>query len=237
MVTFVSAVNDVLVSDGIIAGDDDDVTSFSSTQHVASIRFAKRAIQQELAALVADEHIPYEHATDVLTVSSREVALASDFIRFQDRRPWLYETDSGGTEKGNWIVEYPGGEESLRRVDTRYRIVQNKPTYWYWPGGTTKKLAFYNVPDATYYYRYFYEKDVSVTNESDTMPFVTATEVATFVEMAARRFKYLRSSPTQREALFPKGLANDSVIDDARTKLLQLLRYKPPNTKYGRRYR
>jgi len=234
--TFLSAVNDVLVLDGILAGDDDDVTSFSSTQHVASIRFAKRAVQQELAALVADEMVAYEQTTDVLTVSSRLVTLASDFVRFQDQEPWLYETDSGGTEKGNWIIEYPGGEEKLRRVDIRYRINQGKPTYWYNPGGTTKQLAFYNVPDGTYYYRYFYQKDVSVSVESDTVPFVTTTEVNTFVEMAARRFKYLRSSPTAREALFPEGLAKDPVILEARNKLLQLLRYKPPREAYGRRF-
>ena len=237
MTNFVDAVNDVMVLDGILAGDDDAITSFSSTQHVASIRFAKKAVQQELAALVADEAIPYERASATLTVSTRLVTLPSDFIRFQDERPWLYETDSGGTAKGNWIVEYPGGEERLRRRDIRYQENQNKPTWWYWPGGTTKQLGFYNVPNGTYYYRIYYEKDVSVTNESDTVPFTTATETATFVEMAARRFKYLRSSPQARESLFPTGLANDPVINESRTKLLQLLRHKPPRTMYGRRFR
>ena len=223
MSTFLDAVNDVMVSDGILAGDDDLITSFSSTQHVASIRFAKKAVQQELAALVADEQIPYEQTSGLLTVSTRLVSLDSDFIRFQDELPWLYETDSGGTEKGNWITEYPGGETKLRRVDTRYLVTTNKPTFWYWPGGTTKQLAFYNVPNATYYYRYFYEKDVSVSDESDTVPLVTTTEFNTFVEMAARRFKYLRSSPQAREALFPQGLDKDEVISEARTKLNQLL--------------
>lgn len=237
MTTFVTAVNDVLVLDGILAGDDDTITSFDSTQHVASIRFAKKAIQQELAALVADETIPYERTSNTLTVATRLVSLPSDFIRFQDERPWLYETDSAGVAKGNWIIEYPGGEEKLRRVDVRYHENQNKPTYFYWPGGTTKQLGFYNVPDSTYYYRIYYEKDVSVTDESDTVPFTTATEVATFVEMAARRFKYLRSSPEVREKLFPQGLAGDSVINESRTKLLQLLRHKPPRTMYGRRFR
>ncbi len=237
MSTFLDAVNDVMVLDGILAGDDDAITSFSSTQHVASIRWAKKAVTQELAAIVADELIPYEQTTDVLTVSARLVNLPSDFIRFQDELPWLYETDSGGAEKGNWITEYPGGETKLRRVDTRYRTNQNKPTFWYWPGGSTKQLAFYNVPNTTYYYRLYYEKDVSVTDANDTVPFVTATEFNTFVEAAARRFKYLRSSPTAREALFPQGLAKDEVILEARTKLTQLLRYKPVRTAYGRQYR
>lgn len=237
MTTFVDAVNDVLVLDGILAGDDDAITSFGSTQHVASIRFAKKAIQQELAALVADECIPYEKTSAILTVSARLATLDSNFIRFQDERPWLVETDAGGTANGNWITEYSGGESRLRRIDIKYRENQGKPIHFYWPGGTTKQLAFYNVPDATYYYRYYFEKDVSVTDESDTVPFVTATETNTFIEMAARRFKYLRSSPTARESLFPDGLAKDPVINEARNKLLQLLRYKPGRTAYGRRFR
>lgn len=237
MSTFLDVVNGILAVDGIIFGDDDAITSFSSTQHVASIRLAKQAVHQELAALVSDELLPYEQASAVLTVSTRLVALASDFVRFQDEMPWLMESDVGGTANGNWIAEYPGGETRLRKVDIRYRENTGKPTYWYWPGGTTKQLAFYNVPDSTYYYRYDYEKDVSVSVEADVLPFVTTTEANTFTEIAARRFKYLRSSPTLREALFPGGLAKDSVIEDGRNTLGQLLRHKPPRTTYGRRFR
>ncbi len=237
MTTFVDAVNDVLVLDGIIAGDDDTIADFSSTQHVASIRLAKKAVQQELAEIISDEQIAYEQTSATLTVATRLVSLPSDFVRFQDEKPWLYETDSGGTAKGNWIIEYPGGETKLRHNDIKYQENQGKPFYFYWPGGTTKQLGFYNVPNSTYYYRIYYEKDVSVTDESDTVPFVTATEVNTFIEAAARRFKFLRSSPQIREALFPQGLSKDQVILDARNKLLELLKHKPSRTRYGRRYR
>lgn len=236
MTTFVSVVNSLLEVEGIIFGDDDQISSFSDTQHVASIRLAKQAVHQELAALVSDQLIPYERTSAVLTVSSRLATLASDFVRFQDQNPWLIESDVSGTANGNWIVEYPGGEERLRKVDIRYRENTGKPTYWYWPGGTTKQLAFYNVPTDTHYYRYDYEKDVSVSAESDVVPFITTTEANTFIEIAARRFKYLRSSPTAREGLFPNGLSRDAVIQDGRNTLSQLLRFKPPRTTYGRRF-
>lgn len=237
MTTFVSVVNSVLSIDGILFGDDDAVTSFSNTQHVASIRLAKQAVQQELSALVSDQLIPYEKTSAVLTVSARTANLSSDFIRMQDEYPWLVETNVSDTSQGTYIDEYPGGEEALRKNDLNYRENTGKPTYWYWVGGENKTLGFYTVPSSTYYYRYYYEKDVAVTAESDTVPFVTTTEVNTFVELAARRFKYLRSSPTLREQLFPQGLSRDPVIQESRGTLVQLMRYKPTRTTYGRRFR
>ena len=236
MATFVSVVNDMLVTEGIVSGDDDEITSFTSTQHVVSIRLAQKAAQLELAHLVADQLIPYEKTDAVLTVTSRTATLASDFVRFQDEIPWLLETDSGGTSLGTMIVEYPGGEERLRKHDLNYRENGGKPTFWYWVGGTSKTLGFWTVPSSTYYYRYYYEKDVSVTAEADTMPFVSDTEVRTFVEAAARRFKFLYASPSLRDGLFPNGLDRDPVILQARNNLAQLLRHKQPRTRYGRKY-
>ena len=237
MANFVSVVNDVLSVDGILFGDDDAITSFTSQQHRASIRLAKQAVQQELAALVADQCIPYEKTSATLTVSSRLVTLPTDFVRMQDEIPYLLETDASDVSKAVFIQEFPGGESKLRSVDINYREKTGKPYYWYWPGGTTKQLGFYSVPQTTYYYRVYYEKDVSVTNESDTIPLVSETEVRTFVDMAARRFKYLRSTPTLREQLFPAGVERDPVILGSRNTLTQLLRHKPPRTSYGRRYR
>ena len=237
MTNFVDTVNDVMVIEGIIAGDDDVITSFDSTQHVASIRLAKKAVQQELAMLIADQLIPYEKTSATLTVSARTADLASDFMRFQDEAPWLVETDVAGTSQGAFIPEYPGGEEKLRKQDLNYRENTGKPSFWYWVGGSTKALGFYTVPSTTHYYRYYYEKELSVTDESDTVPLVSTTEVSTFIEMCARRFKYLKASPPLREQLFPGGLAKDSVIKEARVALGQLLRYKPPRNHYGRNFR
>lgn len=201
-----------------------------------STRLAKLAVQQELASLVADETIPYEKTSATLAVSARTAALSSDFVRFQDERPMLLETNVSDVSQGTFIPEYPGGEEKLRRHDLNYRENTGKPSWWYWVGGTSKTLGFYTVPSTTIYYRYYYEKDVRVSAAGDTMPFVTDTEVSTFVRVAARRFKFLYSSPAVREQLFPQGVDNDSVILDARNTLSQLLRYKQPSTRYGRAY-
>lgn len=236
MATFVDVVNDLMEIEGIISGDDDTISTFADTQHVATIRLAKKAIQQELAALISDELIPYEKTSAILTVTARTAALSSDFVRMQDTRPWLIETDAAGVSLGTYIAEYPGGESRLRKDDLNYQENTGKPYYWYWVGGTSKTLGFYIVPETTYYYRYYYEKDVAVADESDTVPFVSATEVTIFVQAAARRFKYLKSSPSAREGIFPRGLAKDPVILEARSTLTQLLRYKPPADEYGRRF-
>lgn len=237
MANFVSVVNDVIVCEGIISGDDDEITSFTSNQHVASIRLAKKAVQQELSGLVSNTLIPYEKTDAVLTVSARTVTLTSDFVRLQDEIPWLVETDAAGDATGSWITEYPHGEERLRKLDLKYRENGGKPFHWYWVGGTSKTLGFYPVPTSeTYYYRYYYEKDVSVSNESDTVPFVSDTEVNMFVQAAARRFKFLYLTPGAREQLFPQGLEKDPVIISTRNTLTQLLRHKQPRTSYGRKF-
>ncbi len=49
--TFLEAVNRVLRMEGIILGDDDDLTSFSDTQHAATQSMARIAIQSQLADL------------------------------------------------------------------------------------------------------------------------------------------------------------------------------------------
>ncbi len=236
MATFLDVVNKVMVDEGIISGDDDEITTFSSSQHVASIRLAQRAVKLELAELVSDEVLPYERSDAILTVSGRTANLSSDFVRFEDEKPRLVETDAAGTSQGNWIWEYPGGEEKLRYIDFNYRENTGKPTFWYWVGGSAKTVGFYTVPTETYYYRYYYEKDVAVAVESDTVPFVTATEVEVFTAAASRRFKYLYASPVLREQLFPKGLEEDALILGKRRTLIQLLRHKQPAKRYGRSY-
>ena len=46
---FVGAVNRLLRLNAIITGDDDNITTFSDTQHAAAISLAQIAIQDELA--------------------------------------------------------------------------------------------------------------------------------------------------------------------------------------------
>ncbi len=237
-INFVTAVNDIMVQDGILAGDDDAITSFSSQQHVASIRKAKLAVQNELADLMVDEFFPYERATGVITTTAgvRTYATPTGFLRFQDNDPLMIETDVNNVSLGHVIKEFSGGEERLRRTDLKYRENQGKPYHWYFTGGATKDIGFYTVPNDTYYWRIDYEKEITVTNESDVLPFLSETETKLFVQLCTRHFKYLRMSPTAREGIFPGGIELDQHRASLRVKLYKSNRHKQPSKHYGRTY-
>lgn len=236
---FLEAVNELLIIEGIISGDDDEISSFSDSQHVISTKLAKRAVQQELASLIADQVIPYERETATLTtvVGTRTYALATGFTRFRGTpNPYLWEIDDAGDAVGPFVKEFPGGEESLIRTYFQYTVHQAKPIYWYWVGGSELTIGLYPIPDVAYKYRYYYEKDVSVSSETDTMPFVTNTQSQQFVQLAARKFKYLRLSAQEREVFFPEGVERDDVLLSNRAILNDLLTHKQSPKRYGRRY-
>lgn len=233
--TFLEAVNRVLRMEGIILGDDDDLTSFSDTQHAATQSMARIAIQSQLADLVSDGYIPYENSSATLTTvaGTRTYALATDFQRFQELFMVEYDDANEPTQK---ILCYPGGESQLRKDYERYQEDQTTPNWFYPLAGSSKQIGFYPVPDAAKTYRYYYEADVSVEVATDTLPFVTRTEAETFCRMAARHFKYLKSSPQVREGLFPNGIEGDGVINAARSTLVGLLNPLPEKRSYGKRY-
>lgn len=242
--TFLEAVNRVLRHAGIIAGDDDDLSSFSDTQHANFSRKAQIAIQDELADLFADKVFPYESATAFITLVSgtRVYSLDSNFIRFQDRRPFLLEVDaatSTGASKNVKIEEYPGGEERIRRDILNYRDVSGPPSWFYRVLSTSNQIGFYPVPDASVngdIYRYEYERTRTVTNASDTIPLIGTEAANAFAEAAARRFQYMRLSPQEQRALFPGGLNQDPQIQQARSRLMEFTRVTHPPEAYGRRY-
>ena len=235
---FLEAVNELLIIEGIIAGDDDEISGFSDSQHVISTKLAKRAVQQELASLVADQVIPYERETGELTtvIGTRVYTLATGFTRFRESSPVLWEIDAAGDAVGPFVKEWPGGEESLIRSYFQYTVHQAKPIYWYWVGGSATRIGLYPIPDVAYLYRYYYEGDIAVTSETDSLPFVTSTQAQQFVQLAARKFKYLRLSAQEREAYFPQGVERDDVLLNNRAILNDLLNHKQAPKRYGRRY-
>ncbi|NIP26617.1 MAG: hypothetical protein GWO08_11015, partial [Gammaproteobacteria bacterium] len=66
--TFLDALNEILREAGIIAGDDDNLTSFSQTQHENSINLGKRAVVRELNDLLSDSALPYEGGEAYITL-------------------------------------------------------------------------------------------------------------------------------------------------------------------------
>jgi hypothetical protein len=227
---FIGGVNRLLRINGVIRGDDDILTTFSDTQHSADIQMAQIAIQDELSEIVSERLIPYEKTSDTVTLltATRTYALASDFIRFFGDNPSFYDST-----RNVRIYEYTGGENLLKDQIYTYATDSGAPTWWYWDDTTTKKVAFFNVPDSSFNNRslsYDYEKDVSVTNTGDTLPFHNTIEANAFIQAAARRFFFMISNQ-------PQGLlTQDATYQNAKTRLYGLLRPTNPSKYYGHGY-
>lgn len=241
---FLDAVNRILRSEGVITGDDDNVSTFDDTQHENMINLAKIAVQDELNDLVSDEAFPYEHDNGYITLSqgTRAYSLESDFIRMRDEHWFLEQVESAtstGTATGTRVYPWNGGEENLRRVHSTYRTDQGDPTYCYFIGGTTVQIAFWHVPNSDAVgdvYRYEYEKTVAVSTESDTIPLINTEAANAFVSSASIRFRYLRLNPKDRASVFPEGIEKDTSHQNAKARVFEFTRRERPKTQYGRWY-
>lgn len=226
--TLIQAIGRVMRATGIIRGDTDAPSSLSDLQHGATINLAAIAIQDELNELTSDMLLAYEHdGTGSITTSAgtRSYSLASDFIRFFGT-PSLYESTSN-----NRYYEYPGGEAQLQLLYPDYKTAQATPQYWYFDLTTTKKIAFWPVPQDAKTYTYDYEKDVSVTSASDTLPFHNEQEAQAFARLAARRFKFLY------EGMDPALVAMDPEHMKAKSTLVAMMVGKNPTKRYAPVYR
>ena len=213
---------------GIIRGDTDVPTALTDLQHGATIRIARNAIQDELVELVADTLIPYEHDNtgSIVTISgTRSYSFPSDFVRFFGQ-PQLYYAD------GNYhLYEYPGGEQALQQVVGTYLTDSGAPMHWYFDLTTTKKIAFWPVPDDARTFTYHYEQDVSVTAAADTLPFHNEMEAQAFCRLAGRRFKMIF------EGMDTSMIQNDPERNAARATLVALMVGKNPTKSWAPAYR
>jgi hypothetical protein len=220
--TFLEGVARVLELNGIIRGDTDVPSSFSDTNHNASMRIARLAIQDELASLVADRLIPFEKTSSTITLatSTRTYTLDSTFINFYGLPHFYDATDN------RIIPMWPGGQEKLMLADFKYQTTEGTPTWWYWEPTTSKKVGFYHVPNSTYNNRsltYHFEKSVYVSLSTDTLPFHLAEESDTFCIMAGRRFKFLFED-VKNEMDIQRILDNDISYRSAKGTLIRLMR-------------
>jgi len=216
----------------ILSGDDDDIATFNDTQHRATMNLAQIAIQSTLNDLVSDRIIPYEEADGTITYVSgtRLYALPSNFVRFKDENPFLLELD-GSSNSANQVVTL-ANENVLRRQYLDYRSQSGSPDEFYLVNGTTKRIGLFPVPDSSgTVARFPYEKDVSVTNSTDALPFSSTIEANAFVDMAARYFQFLfTKAPLE-------GLENDIIYRKAKSALMQFLKGVESNSSYGYSYR
>jgi hypothetical protein len=224
--TFLEAVTRILRLNAVLRGDTDAPSSFSDTNHNASMQLAILAVQDELTKLTADKLIPYEKTSDTITLATntRTYSLAADFINFYGT-PHFYDSTAN-----RLLFEFPGGQEALQLTDYTYQTRSGTPNWWYWEPTTTKKVGFYNVPDSSFDTRvltYHYEKSVMVTLSSDTMPFHNTEESNTFCQAAGRRFKFMFED-VDNKADIQAILENDVSYRSAIGTLIRLIRGTNP---------
>jgi hypothetical protein len=106
--TFIEAVNRIFRLNGLIRGDTDPITSFTQTQHNASMTVAKIAVQDELIDLVSSRMIDYERTSGTLTMvaGTRVYDLPTDFRSFEF--PWFRNSST------RYLYEYPVPNERWR---------------------------------------------------------------------------------------------------------------------------
>lgn len=233
--TFLECVNRILRKTAIIRGDTDEITTFSDTQHNASLNLAIVAVQDEIARLTAERLIPYERQTSgtvTLAASTRTYSLASDFTRFYGT-PHFYDSDGN-----RQIYEYPGGLEALQTEYYTYATDSGDPNWFYMEPTSTKKVGFFQVPssgEAGKILTYEYEGSVLVDSVSDTIPFHNTEEAYMFTEMAARRFKYSWED-IKNELDIQAVLEKDTTYKSSKAMLMALIKGYRPRRTYGTRY-
>jgi hypothetical protein len=226
--TFLDAVNRVLRTNGIIKGDDDNVTTFSDTQHNATLNLAQIAIQDELVEMTVDKAFPLERAEGTLTTSvgARIYDLASDFVQFYGDA-LLYDSANN-----RHLYQYPGGEKRLRMTIYDYKTQAGDPSWWYLEQSTKKKIAFFQVPNVARSYTYDYERSVYVINATDEIPLHNNEEAHAFCAAASRRFKFLFENAQNLEGV----LKQDASYIGAKARLLRLIKGMNPSKSYGSSY-
>jgi hypothetical protein len=227
--TFLEAVNRLMRLATVMQWDDDDITSFSQTQHGATISLARQAIQHVTNDLIADRFLfPEDAQATITTVSGTQTyAIASDFVRFKDKRPWFFQTDSG-VPNSQFLSEYPGDEAALKKQVPKYETQTGTPQWFYFTND--QEIGIYPVPGAVFVYRYEYQKDVMPEVESDSLPVQSTQMGYAYVDMATRIFTFLF---TQQPI---DGAQGDVIYSRAKAALMALNVKEPPSNRYGFRY-
>ncbi len=223
---FLGGVNRILSAASLIKGDDDKIVDFNNLQYTGAVNLAQIAIQSELNDLIADTLIPYEKKEGTINTvaDQRTYDVPSDFIRFYGQNPFLMDSSN---DRQIYEVKL----DSLRHEYPRYKKDTGEPWAWYKEETTTKKIGLVLVPDSVKTYTFDYEADVSVTNETDTLPFHTESEAQSFIDMATRHFMLLRAEQPL------DGLQTDPVYARAKSKLTSLMNFTYPSRRYGNSYR
>lgn len=231
--TFLEAVNRIFQTNGIIRGDTDAVTSFSQIQHNASVNICKVAVQSELINLISDRLLPRERKnTGSITTVAGTYAydLPTDFTR-------LY--GYGVINRGDalLITQYEGGLPRLQIDDPDWKTTSGDPTafYFYPIDSATKQIGFYPVPDKVQTLTFDYEASVLIYSESEDLPFQSDEESFSFVDMCARRFKFMYEDVENKKDI-QAILDGDRSYISARARVIKMLKGINPTQVYGNCY-
>jgi len=192
---FLGAVNRILVNAYILKGDDEPITSFADNQHVGTLRVARQAVETELNSLLSFFSLDYERSQMIgsitTVVGQRTYALPANFVQFWGDHPYLTLT----TDNAQRLYEFKGGENRLRQLHHDYKTNQGKENWWYWAQDTTKKIGLFQIPNAIRTYEFDYEKDATVSNSTDPLPFQTEAESQAFADRVTALCLYGRKGP------------------------------------------
>lgn len=171
--SLLECVNETLKRLKYIQGAQGELTSLTDSARQIWIDIAVQVINEGIDSLYDASGVPKPKevaSTDItLSLNEREYALPADLVQL--RWPGLNEAD------GEFIYEYPGGFEQLRkdqpRPDTGY---EGTPIY-----GVIEplngKLRLDRRPtadDVGDVYKFLYDKDLSLSLAADTVPFSDA---------------------------------------------------------------
>ena len=169
--TLLECVNEVLKRVKIIAGDSGELSSLTDSARQSPIDVAVQVINEGIDDLYSTAEMArpsvQAESTITLALNTRNYSLASDLVRL--RWPLRDKTNT------QWITEYPGGYNAMLDGDIEqddtglpyYGVIRPTDGHLYLDRAPTSV-------EAGRVYTYQYDKDVSVSDAADTVPFSDA---------------------------------------------------------------
>lgn len=169
--TLLNSVNEILTRTGIIAGDAGELTTLTDSSRQRAVDVAIQVVNEGIEELYSASNMPLPNeqaeSTITLVTSTQAYTLATDLVQL--RWPMVDKTNT------QFIYEYPGGYNQLL-LDDPEQDDTGLPHY-----GTIRptdgKLYLDRAPtsaDNGNVYTYQYDKDISLSAASDTVPFSDA---------------------------------------------------------------
>lgn len=170
--TLLNATNEILKRVGIISGDSGELTSLTDSARQRAIDVAIQVVNEGIDDLYSASTVPHpnEQAEDTITLatSTRAYTLATDLVQL--RFPLIDKTNN------QFIDEYPGGYNKMLMDDPEQddtglpHFAAIRPT-----DGKLYTDVAPTSDDNGNIYTYQYDKDVSLSASTDTVPFTDAT--------------------------------------------------------------